>query len=190
MNKPKKRSVSRYAKTLYKEFQSNSLTVFLCGPSYTKRPEAGAELRFRLEQALTNEGFEVVPGEDDGLVSLQETYGKYAHQNEREFVTSQAAAIVLVADSAGSLCELGMFADRITELNSPAQAFVVLMEERYKGDNSYINLGPAKVVEDMKKLIYADFSNFNESEVVDYLKRLRTVVISERRGRPRRRTPG
>ena len=96
-----KQSIERHRTTLETEFSSNAMVVFLCGPSSKRRPEAGAELRFRLGEALTAAWFEVVLGEDDGLVFLQEKYGKYAQENELHFVIDQAAAIVLVADSVG-----------------------------------------------------------------------------------------
>src|SRR5687768_13494962 len=113
--KNKKFSVERFAASLEAEFATNPMVVFLCGPSERRRPEPGAELRARLREALEREKFEVVLGEDDGLATLQAIYKLYAHNNELRFVEDQAAAIVLIADSVGSFCELGMFADRFVD---------------------------------------------------------------------------
>ena len=59
--------------------------------------------------ALEAEEFEVVLGEDDGLEDLRSKYGHYAHENELQFIQGQCNAVVLIASSPGSLCELGLF---------------------------------------------------------------------------------
>jgi hypothetical protein len=183
---PLKPSVERYRAALEAEFASNAMVVFLCGPSATRRPEPGAELRVRLQDALTAANFEVVLGEDDGLEHLQKMYGKYAHENERHFVESQAAAVVLVAASIGSFCELGMFADRlVTERNRASKDFILIADAKYEHDPSYFNLGPAKVVQHFWTVHYTDFSTFDVAQVVDRLKGRRSIFKSETRGRPR-----
>ena len=185
-----KQSIERHRTTLEAEFSSNAMVVFLCGPSSKRRPEAGAELRFRLGEALTAAGFEVVLGEDDGLEFLQKKYGKYAHENELHFVIDQAAAIVLVADSVGSYCELGMFADRMVyEHRSASQDFVLIARAEFEADPSYFNRGPAKVVADFWTTYYVDFATFDVQGVVERLRRRRTIFVTETRGRPRGKGP-
>jgi hypothetical protein len=182
-----KHSVIRYGEALEKEFSDNQLVVFLCGPSETRRPEAGAELRHRLKVALSKANFEVVLGEDDGLENLQAKYGLYAHENERKFVADQMAAIVLVADSPGSFCELGMFVHSQIELGqSSSQDFILIANIKYKDAPSYFNLGPAKLVGDFWVVHYVNFEDFDPSVVVERLRRRRAIWISDLRGRPRR----
>lgn len=180
----KKKSVARYAKTLEKEFESNRSVVFLCGPTYSDPPTLGAQVRRTLEKSIASAGFEVVLGEDDGLLALQARYGKYAHQNEMHFVLDQAAAIVLVAGSPGGFCELGMFADRLPEMKDVAHDFILVVEEKYRPAPSYLNLGPARVVQDLRLLVYADFANFDPTEIVARLIRRRTLYRIDSRGRP------
>jgi hypothetical protein len=182
-----KPSVKRYSATLANEFASNPVVVFLCGPSRNRLPESGAALRIRLEEALSSAGFEVVLGEDDGLLDLQKRYGNYAHQNELQFVKDQAAAVVLVASSVGSFCELGMFADRLVSDDANRRCDVILIaSEAYEKDPSYFNHGPARAVGDFGIVHYADFAGFDVALVVDRLRRRRTVFKSSKRGRPRK----
>jgi hypothetical protein len=182
----KKASVARFASTLAAEFADKPLVVFLCGPSISS-PKPSAELRLRLQAALELSGFEVVLGEDDGLGSLQALYKMYAHQNELRFVEDQAAAIVLIADSPGSFCELGMFADRYSkerDANS-ARDFILVVDEQYASDPSYVNLGPALAVTDFGIVYWANFRTFDVEKVTGRLSRRRSLWMSEKRGRPR-----
>src|SRR3989304_2818169 len=102
-----KPSVSRLRDDLEKLFSKNRMVVFLCGPTLKARVKGpGARLRKKLEKALSDDGFEVVLGEDDGLEELRKRYTGYAHENELKFIRNECGAIVLIADSVGSYCEL------------------------------------------------------------------------------------
>ena len=182
-----KQSVQKYSELLAKEFAEKTMVVFLCGPSLRKVPlKPGAELRQRLQIELEKSGFEVVLGEDDGLEELQAQYDLYAHLNELKFISDSAAAIVIVADSPGSFCELGLFSYVLGDDSSPRQDITVLLDHTYKSDPSYLNRGPGLVVEERCGTVFhADFATFDVSEVVRRLARIRSVISTETRGRRR-----
>jgi hypothetical protein len=127
-----------------------------------------------------------VLGEDDGLEDLQARYGMYAHLNERHFVANEASAIVLIAHSVGSYCELGMFADRLAaDEEGVRKDFILITDEQFVGATSYFNLGPAKVVADHWIVYPTDFDNFELNPLIARLKGRRAILITDRRGRLR-----
>lgn len=187
---PAKQSIERYGESIVEAFAGKSMVVFLCGPTYKNKADPGSKLRKRLEDALVADNFEVVLGEDDGLLELQQTYSKYAHENEIDFIDDQAAAIVLVAASVGSFCELGLFSyllPRQKKQDKPSRDFILIVEAQFEKHASYFNAGPARAVEDYGKVHFVDFDSFDVQIVVQRLARRRTHWISEKRGRPRQK---
>jgi len=179
-----KTSIARYAALLAKESASKTMVVFLCGPSLSDKANPGTALRAKLEKLLESYEFEVVLGEDDGLVELQRMYRQYAHENELLFIRKEAAAIVLIASSVGAYCELGLFAYDHSKSGRDTRDFILIIDEKFKGAKSYLGLGPAQAIEDFGKVYYADLATFDGGEVVERLARRRAVWFSDKRGRP------
>lgn len=167
------------------------MVVFLCGPSLSDLSVEGAQLRQDLMGAMNTAGMEVVLGEDDGLEMLRTKYGLYAHENELQFIRSQCNAVVLIASSPGSLCELGLFAYDNVHSNNNKTDFILILAGRFKGIKSYVNEGPATAVDDFGKVFYGDLHNFNIEPVLQRLTRRRAVYFTDSRGRPtgRRSSP-
>lgn len=162
------------------------MVVFLCGPSLAfANDNAGAALRKRIKEALEGDGFEVVLGEDDGLedVRLTET-GGYAHENELEFIRRECGAIVLVADSVGSFCELGLFVHWLANNRDRMCDLILLADAKYKGAKSYFNEGPAIAADDFGRTFFVDFTNADISQVLKRLKGRRASHFFAGRGRP------
>ncbi len=160
------------------------MVVLLCGPAL-KVASPGAALRERLKQALEDRDFEVVLGEDDGLEDIRLTVSKsYAHMNELAFVKKECAAIVLVADSVGSFCELGMFAHEHAVGGGNNRDFVLLVNKDFEKDRSYFSEGPARAIEDFGMVQYVDFATAEVSGIVERLERRRSVYFFDGRGRP------
>lgn len=180
-------SVQQFRAEVEKAFAENPMVVFLCGPS-VKRRTAGAKLRAKLQNLLEKEGFEVVLGEDDGLEALrQEFKGVYAHLNELAFLRKQCGAIVLIADSVGAYCELGLFAYEHTKDERKSRDFILIISDKYAGKTSYLNEGPAKAVRDFGALHYADLKDFDCAPILERLQGRRAVFVVDRRGRPIKR---
>lgn len=163
--------------------------VFLCGPA-SKTRSASAKLRTAIKRALLREGFDVVIGEDDGINAKELTgIGINAQDSELEFIRRNCNAVVIIADSVGSFCELGLFSWHFVHqdgvLNSRTDC-IVLVNAKYKADKSYLNLGPAAAVNGFGRLDFVDFGSFTPKTVVDRLKAQRGVyAVDNRRGRPR-----
>lgn len=162
------------------------MVVFLCGPSLAlSKDNAGAALRKRIKEALENESFEVVLGEDDGLEDVRLTAtGGYAHENELEFIRRECGAVVLVADSVGSFCELGLFVHWLAKNPDRMCDFILLADVKYQGAKSYFNEGPAIAAEHFGRTLFVDFENADITPVLKRLIGRRSSHFYDGRGRP------
>lgn len=178
-------SVERFAQSAMDLYSNHRMVVFLCGPTLVGLKTPAARLRKRLLEALESENFEVVLGEDDGLEDLRLTRTKgYAHDNELEFIKKECGAIVIVADSVGSFCELGLFVHWLQYHGENKCDLILLVNEDYKTDKSYFNEGPARAVDDFGKTLFVDF---DKAEIEPILRRLsgrRSSYFIGGRGRP------
>ncbi len=182
-----KESVKNFAKDLEGVFEGRKYVVFLCGPTLDiADKDDSAALRFRFKNELESEGFEVVLGEDDGLEKLRADYAGMAHENELQFIQRQSNAVLLIASSVGSFCELGLFSHQHVRENSRGTDFILVLDEKYKGHISYMNEGPAKAIDHFGKLVHGDFSDFDITPILERLKIWRNVWATSGKGRPRR----
>ena len=180
-----KSSVEHYSKDLNELFSRNRMTVFLCGPSYKDNANPGAKLRKKIEDALIVENFEVVLGEDDGLEFLRKKYNPYAHINELNFIRgNHCGAVIIIAHSVGAYCELGLFSYEKIESQDNTTDFILIISKEFEGVTSFLNEGPAQAIADYGKVYYADLDNFDSTDLIDRLKRRRSVFITHRKGRP------
>lgn len=174
----KKVSVSKFSEQIEAAFESKRSVVFLCGPTLSDLSKPGAQLRSDLKDILEKDGFEVVLGEDDGLEELRAKFHGYAHENELQFIRGHVNAVVLVADSVGSFCELGLFAYDKSVGDDNQTDFVLILNNEFQGQKTYLNEGPAAAIQDYGKVIHADFSDFDPSELLDRLRRRRYMYIT------------
>lgn len=176
-------SVAKYRKAFTTAYSENRFVVFLCGPSISQdKPAPAAELRIRLKNALLDEDFEVVLGEDDGLELLRREYKGLADDNEFAYVNRCAGAVVIVAHSPGSFCELGLFAHVCLPFRGGSDYkgdLVLVANAEFEKEESYFNNGPARAVDTLGgKVFYADFSSFDVRKVVERLMTRRTVWLN------------
>ncbi len=178
-------AVEQFRNAVTEEFKDNRFVVFLCGPSLvTNGADPAAKLRRRLQDDLTTSGFDVVLGEDDGLEWLRQQYGGLADDNEISFITKYAGAVVVVANSVGSFCEIGLFSHMCFPQRSKTRYLgdlILIADSAHELDASYFNYGPAKSVDTLGgKLFYAQFDSFDTSFVIDRLKHRRAVWINKK----------
>ena len=163
--------------------------VFLCGPTLDpNKVTQGATLRANIRTALEAEGFEVVLGEDESIDNpLIRDIGINIQDSEIEFVAKYCNAIVLVAGSVGSFCELGLFSWHFAHDKGiiKNREFILLVDEQYEHPPSYLNQGPALAVHGHGTLHFVDFETYDVSRVVGKLKARRGTYTVDRRGRPR-----
>ncbi|MDF1589224.1 MAG: hypothetical protein P1P93_08755 [Gammaproteobacteria bacterium] len=187
MKKEIQASVARMRDSTEKLFSENRFVVFLCGPTLdAAKPKASSALRKQVQELLISEGFEVVLGEDDGLEELRKDFAGMAHENELSFIQQESSAVVLIADSVGSYCELGLFSYHHYVENPNQYDFILLIDKKYEGIKSYLNEGPARAVDVMGgKVFHGDFGSFDLSPVLERLKARRTVYFTHGKGRPK-----
>lgn len=171
--------------------EKSPFVVFLCGPSLDpKRGKThGSVLRKRIQDALQSEGFEVVLGEDESIVNPDTRYiGVNVQDSELEFIATYCNSIVLVADSVGSFCELGLFSWHFSHEEGIFENidFMLLVDQKFETPPSYLNEGPAQAVNGHGRLDFVDFENYDASHVVNRMKARRGTRTVDRRGRPRK----
>lgn len=173
----------------------NTFIVFLCGPSI-RNNKRSAVFRRKLKSALEKTKFEVVLGEDDGLEEGRLRIGGNAQDNELEFIKNHCNAIIIIADSVGSFCELGLFSwhfvhrEGVLKKNGRDTDCILIIDKKFQGQISYLNEGPARAIEGFGQVIFADFSLHDFTPVVRRLENRRGVrVFDNKRGRPRGRRP-
>ena len=177
-------STVRFANELSEIFSDNKFVVFLCGPMLEGNAAPGAVVRGQIKELLESDGFEVVLGEDEGLEEPRLNLGAYAHSNELLFVKKYSNAVVLVADSVGSFCELGLFSYIKTLSDGGFPDFILIVNKEFEGQTSYFSEGPAKAVKHHGVVMYEDFANFNPSEMLERLRGRRATYFMDMRGRP------
>jgi hypothetical protein len=172
--------------------------VFLCGPKLTANT-ASARFRARIKERLEQEKFEVILGEDEGLDNPElKGIGLNAQDNEIEFIRRSCNAVIIIADSVGAFCELGLFSWHFVhqdgvfkrEKRGPEIDCILLLKRTYRNHVSYLNQGPAAAVNGFGKVEFVNFSVYDGDSVVERLRHRRGVItVDNRRGRPRKVTP-
>ena len=176
---------------LVKAAEESPFIVFLCGPTLdSKKPAPSSVLRASLTERLVAEGFEVVLGEDDGLEEARLDLGINAQDNELEFIRRHCNAVIVIADSVGAFCELGLFSwhfvhdNGVIKNGSPNTDFIVLVDQQYEKAKSYLKEGPVNAVLGFGQAHFVDFSKYAADEIILRLKSRRGVLTVDRRGRP------
>jgi hypothetical protein len=168
----------------------SNFIVFLCGPSLRSRRPA-AKLRRSIIAQLKSEGFDVVLGEDDGLEDARLQVGVNAQDNELEFIRNHCNAVILVADSIGSFCELGLFSwhyahsEGLIRKGTGAD-FILIADAKYRKNKSYFNEGPVKSVHAFGHVSFVDYRSCNWDDVLDRLKARRATFTLDHRRRGNR----
>ena len=182
--------IKSHKEELVKAAEESPFIVFLCGPTLnTDDPKPPAVLRNSLKEKLDEEGFEVVLGEDDGLEDARLQLGINAQDNELEFIRHYCNAVIVVAASVGSFCELGLFSWHFVHENGVIENgsntdFIVLVDHQFEEDKSYLNEGPVNAVLGFGQAHFVDFSKYTADEIIRRLKSRRGVLTVDRRGRP------
>jgi hypothetical protein len=187
------RGVNRFpgfAKEFADVASASPFTVFLCGPTLSDgTPRASARLRQSIKDALERENFRVVLGEDESITDPEiKSIGINLQDGELEFIIQHCNAIVIIADSVGSFCELGLFSWHLshTEGKIKNTDFILLINKKFANTSSYLNDGPAAAVNAKGRLDFINFSKYDPQHVVTKLRATRGVVTVDRRGRPKK----
>ena len=180
-------SVQRFREELIEMHSTNAFVVFLCGPTLndcSKKPSS--KLRKRLKEELEENDFEVILGEDDGLIKLGEQFKGMAHENELRFIEKESGAVVLIADSVGSFCELGLFSYTHYTQNENNVDFILILNEEFENADNYLNAGPKTAIKNMGgEVIYGNFKHFDTDPIIKRLQIRRSVWFNHGKGKPK-----
>lgn len=160
--------------------------VFLCGPKISlHKKEPAAAVRSSLRDRLEAEGFDVILGEDEGLNNSEiEGLGINAQDNELIYIAKNCNAVIIVAGSVGSYCELGLFSWHFASpagLFKSGTDFILIVDKKYRKHKSYFNLGPATSVNGGRGLIcFVDFNKFDVRKLIKRLKDQRGITRATR----------
>jgi hypothetical protein len=183
--------IRNHKEGLVEAAEESPFIVFLCGPTLDDAdPKPPAVLRADLMGRLMDEGFEVVLGENDGLENARLGLGINAQDNELEFIRRHCNAVIVIAASVGAFCELGLFSWHFVHENGVIENgsntdFIVLVDQKFEGDISYLNEGPVNAVAGFGQAHFVDFRTFAAEGIISRLKSRRGVLTVDRRGRPR-----
>jgi hypothetical protein len=190
--------LKRHADELVAAASETPFIVFLCGPKLTAN-SASARFRARIKERLEQEKFEVILGEDEGLDNpILKGIGLNAQDNEIEFIRKSCNAVIIIADSVGAFCELGLFSWHFVhqdgafkkEKRGPEIDCILLLKRTYRNHVSYLSQGPAAAVNGFGKVEFVNFSAYDGNSVVERLRYRRGVItVDNRRGRPRKSIP-
>lgn len=185
--------MTRHKAGLDQAAEENPFIVFLCGPTLSDLSKPSAKLRLDLKKALEAEKFEVVLGEDDGLEDGRVAVGVNAQDNELEFISTSCNAVILIADSVGAFCELGLFSWHFVHTGGKLKKtrgqteFFLLLDEKFSDAKSYLKEGPTRAVNGFGTVLYVDFSSFDANPVLARMRDRRGVmIVDNKRGRPRK----
>ncbi len=167
--------------------------VFLCGPNLSLQSRS-ARLRRRIKRDLERDGFEVVLGEDEGLDNATlKNISVNPQDNEVEFIRKYCGAVVIVADSVGAFCELGLFSWHLVHneglFDGNKTYCIVLINEKYQDDESYLNLGPVAAVDVFGRVEFINYAEYDCDKILTRLRQRRGFFTVDKRGRPRKDAP-
>lgn len=128
--------------------------VFLCGGKSSQQVSLRDKLRAKLTKTKSSYNYTVYYPEELFNELL------YGHANKdlielENLLAESVSCVVLVIESAGSFVELGAFANH----EKLSDKLVVVLDEKYRKDKSFINLGPVRFLKNMSKsqVIYHSF---------------------------------
>jgi hypothetical protein len=134
-------------------------TIFLCGADI----KLENKIRYQIFKILTcfrySFYYDIILPEDifDELLYTSKSSDLISLEN---LLADSVDAIIIIPESAGSFSELGVFACD----EKLRKKIICLIDEKYKKDKSFINLGPLKLVKGTNRegVIYIDPNNIEE----------------------------
>lgn len=124
---------------LYEEFYDDKIHCFLCGSN-------DMEFRNTLKNKLDKKDIKVIYAENL-FETIVHDKSEENHLDLEDILASHVDLIFIILESPGALVELGAFSNNSNHIKK----LIVLMDEQYKKDESFINYGPIKKIKDLDK---------------------------------------
>jgi hypothetical protein len=157
----------RLASDVFSRTTSPKCTVFLCGKSL----DDTTSLRHKIANQFKNElalllRYTLVFPEDIFEELLSGPFHKDLLTLEN-LLADSVDVIVLIPESAGSIAELGAFANH----ERLRQKLVCVQEERYRKEKSFINYGPVRLLRDLHVGKVVDVDAADIPQAIDRIKK-------------------
>jgi hypothetical protein len=172
------------AQKIYAPSREKVTSIFLCGADIKDTSKA----RYKLAQILkNNKKFEILYPEDifDDLLAGQ----GHSLLTLESLLAESVDAIVIFPESAGSLVEVGAFAND----EQLRHKLICLAERRYQRDKSFINFGPFRLIKASKSasLLQISYSDFDDEVKADLIySKLSNAINRMKKNNPTRRHIG
>ncbi len=149
---------------LYLKISNHNIHCFLCGAK--KQPDDSNSNRGRIKKVLEeNYNYKILYAEDL-FKNLVHNRSNNNYLDLENILANDSDVVIIVLESVGAFVELGAFVNR-TELRDK---LIVLMEIKYKNDESFLNQGPIKLLKSNKKNSVLYYSDINDTDTILKLK--------------------
>ncbi|MBD8005214.1 retron St85 family effector protein [Bacillus norwichensis] len=132
-----------YEKIFYK-INQNYVDVFLCGGASSLVKKS---IRDQVRDEMKKYSNIRILYPEDMFIEMLNKYKNYDLLSLEGFLADNSDIICIVCESAGSLVELGAFTNNGKTVNK----VVAVIDEKRKRDNSFIMLGPIKILQKISK---------------------------------------
>jgi hypothetical protein len=130
-------------------------TIFLCGADISDKSKARSKVATLLGDTRKNH---LLYPEDifDDLLAGQ---GKYSILKLENILAESVDVIIICPESPGSFAELGAFSNN----KDLAKKTIVLSENKYKNEKSFINYGPYRLIKESRsgKVLHVKYDDLN-----------------------------
>ncbi|TFZ54444.1 hypothetical protein E4V01_25205 [Methylorubrum sp. Q1] len=168
------------------EAEQKPFVVLLCAPSVTTdASSASAKLGARIRDALIADEFEVVLGEDDGIGDPRIVSTGNSALDEFNFVEGKCNAVVVVADSIGTYCELGILSWNLANgprFKKKGIDIIVIVDSKHSTSSAFFRNGAYAIIEGAGKADFAAFEEYDVNLIVDRLRSRRSFYTIDKRG--------
>lgn len=178
--------ISGHKEVVATESELKPFVVLLCAPSTVSNEKSGsAKLGLKIRDALVADKFEVVLGEDDGINDPRISSTGNSAIDEFEFVKNKCNAVVILADSIGTFCTLGIVSWNLANDHEPIKEgvdFIVLVNGSHAEKSQFFRRGSYAILEGAGKAEFISFESYDISPIVDRLRSRRSFYTLDRRG--------
>ncbi|MFA5576926.1 MAG: retron St85 family effector protein [Tissierellaceae bacterium] len=143
---------------------------FLCGSN-------NMDFRDKLKERIEGKGIKVIYAENL-FEAIVHNKSKANHLDLEQMLASNVELIVIILESPGAMVELGMFSNNANEIKK----LLVLMDDKYRMKESFINYGPIKKIsdlDDIKRVFYYKADGDGVKELKEYQQKALSKTLDE-----------
>lgn len=145
--------------TVYKRFVDYKITLFLCGAGKQNKNS----MREKVARAFKENWYfykYLLVYPEDVFEDILSGVGRQDLISLENILADSVDAIIILVESLGAVAELGVFSSH----NQLRKKIICIVDENYKKDKSFINMGPIRLMRDRKEgeVIYGDFEDVDE----------------------------